>query len=106
VLAVSSLATNMVSGDANGAMDVFVRTIHTDPFEYGSSSVTSQSCLPRLAPCGYSSVSGETELTILGDDQPSQKIEHPLLRPRGSGREPPERRALLRALDAHGAAAP
>ena len=59
--------------DNNGDEDVYLRNVHRDPFEYGSPSLTFHGCLPNLEPFGFSSVTGATDLTLVGDSLPNQK---------------------------------
>jgi len=74
VLAFTSLSTNMVPGDTNGDDDVFVRTLHPDPFEYcAGASTTVQGCQPNLDTNGWPSVTSGGFFTIIGDSLPNQK---------------------------------
>jgi Tol biopolymer transport system component len=73
LVAYSSVASNMVAGDSNGVKDIFVRTMHPDPFAYCTSSTTAQGCQPSLTPNGFPSVTSGDFFTIVGDDLPNQR---------------------------------
>ena len=69
----SSEATNLVPGDMNAQHDVFLRTMHPDPFTYCSAPTTVQGCVPQLTHTGYSSVSNADFFTLIGDDLPNHR---------------------------------
>ena len=68
-----SEASNLVDDDTNAFNDIFVRTLHPDPFTYCSSPPTIQDCRPQLVSSGYSSASGADFFFLIGDDLPNQR---------------------------------
>ena len=73
VVAFSSDAADLVPGDPSNKDEVFVRTMHPDPFSYCVSSITSSGCQPFLSSSGFPSLTNADFFSVIGDDLPNQK---------------------------------
>lgn len=69
-----SSASNLVSGDANGQADIFVRDLIADPQVHCAATVTSAGCEPQLAFTGLPRASQNAGFVLTLSEAPNDKL--------------------------------